>query len=407
VSSPTSASNRIETLDLVRGIAICGLVPINGIEFGFGSTELIYPLGFSEIDRVVWMLVMGLGCGKFATLFAALFGAGMILFCDRAEVAGRPAASIYLPRLGWLFVFGMLHAYLVWHGDILVTYAVTGFVLFWCRRWSATVFLVVGCALMVTFVVPLIVGAVICHFVDFSRVVDDWGEMREAIRSEAEKEGAAFTGGWTEQMKTRAFYAFFTQVLGIPFYLFWFAGMMMCFGMALMKSGFFDGGWSAARLRMTNAFLLGLGLPLSVGADAVNNFVDPSPVPLVWGYTALFAGMPLVAFGYAGLAVMWSRRGRPGVLRRGFAAVGRMALTNYIAQSLVLGFIYYGHGLGLRARLDFYEAMLIAPAFWTVQMAVSVWWLGRFQFGPLEWLWRRLTYGSISSSERRMPPSIP
>ncbi len=407
MSSPAIGSNRIEALDLVRGIAVCGLVPINSIEFGFGSMEMIYPIGFSETDRVVWMLVMGLGCGKFATLFAALFGAGMILFCERAEASGRSPGSIYLPRLGWLFFFGMLHAYLLWHGDILVSYSITGFVLFWCRKWTAKVFLIVGCALMVSFVAPLILGAIICHFVDFSQFENDWAEIRESILSEGEKETKALTGTIADQMKTRALYAFFTQLLGIPFYLFWMAGMMMCFGMGLMKSGFFDGGWSVQRLRNTTVSLLVIGLPLTVGGYAVFALADPSPAPLVWAYSALFAGLPLVAFGYAGWGVIWSRRGRSSLLRRGFSAVGRMAFTNYIAQSLILGLIYYGHGLGLRGELDFYEAMLIAPIVWAVQMAVSLWWLGRFQFGPLEWLWRRLTYGAIVMRKQQLPPSIP
>src|SRR6056297_2458736 len=147
--------------------------------------------------------------------------------------------------------------------------------------------------------------------------------------------------------------------------------MMMCFGMALMKSGFFDGGWGAARLRITPALLLVAGLPLTVGGHAVFALAKPSLAPLIWAYAALLAGLPLVAFGYAGLAVIWSQRGDPGLLRRGFAAVGRMAFTNYISQSIILSLIYYGHGLGLRDELPFGQAMLIAPVIWAAQMAVS------------------------------------
>ncbi len=407
MSSPTIASNRIEALDLVRGIAVCGLVAINSIEFGFGSMELVYPLNISESDRALWTLVMGLGAGKFATLFAALFAAGMILFCDRAEASGRSPSGIYLPRLGWLLLCGVLHAYLLWHGDILVTYAVTGFVFFWCRNWSAKIFMIIGGALLATFVVPVILVAVVCHFVDFSQFGEETGEIMELIRAEGENETAALTGSWWEQMKIRAPYAFYMQLLGIPLYLFWVVAMNMCFGMALMKSGFFHGDWSKERLRKTTAFLLGLGVPLTVGGYAVFAFADPSVAPLVWAYAALVAGMPFVAFGYAGLGVMWSSRGEPGFLRRGFVAVGRMAFSNYIAQSVILGLIYYGHGLGLRVRLEFYEAMMIVPVVWLAQMLISVWWLGRFRFGPLEWLWRRLTYGSAGVRRRPTPPNLP
>lgn len=407
MNSPTLATQRIESLDLVRGFALCGLVLINGIDFGFGSTQLIYPLDYSEPDRALWAVVMGLGCGKFVTLFSALFGAGMLLFCERIEASGRRAASVYLPRLGWLLLFGMLHAYLLWHGDILVTYALTGFVLFWCRNWSAKVFAIIGGVLAAMFVIPTVLGAVASHFVDFSQFSEGANGIMDSIRAEEEKETEALTRSWGEQMKVRALYAFVVQLLGIPLYLFWFAAMNMCFGMALFKSGFFTGGWSRDRVRKWTAITMAAGLPLTLGGYAVFAFVTPSPVPLLWSYTALLAGMPLVAFGYAGLGVMWSERGDPGFLRRGLVAVGRMAFTNYIAQSVVLGLIYYGHGLGLRGQLDFREALLIVPAVWLAQMFVSVWWLKRFRFGPLEWLWRRLTYGSAAVRKRPTPPSLP
>jgi len=407
VKTPLPGSNRIEALDLIRGIAVCGLFPINSIEFGFGSMLLIYPFDLSETDETLWMLVMGLGAGKFATMFAALFGAGMILFCTRTEASGRSAASRYLPRLGWLGAFGILHAYLIWHGDILVSYAVTGFVLFWCRNWSAKTFFIVGCALMLVFVLPMIPGAIICHFIDFAPMEEGWSEMLKSILAEEAKEMAALTGTWGEQMKARALYAFLIHLLGIPLYLFWFAGMMMCFGIAAMKSGFFDGGWSDQRIRKTTALLLVSGLPLTVGGYAVFAHAPPSPALLLWAYAAIFAGMPLVAFGYAGLGVIWSRHEAPGILRRGFAAIGRMAFTNYIAQSIILGLIYYGHGLRLAGQLEFHEAMMIAPAVWILQMITSTWWLNHFAYGPLEWLWRRLTYGSaVVFLRRRLPPPI-
>jgi uncharacterized protein len=315
VNTPLLERNRVEALDLVRGIAVCGLVPINSIDFGFSSMLLLYPLDLAGADRTLWMLVMGLGAGKFATLFASLFGAGMILFCGRAETSGRSAASRYLPRLAWLFVIGLLHAYLIWHGDILVSYAVTGFVLFWCRNWSAKVFFFIGSALLFTFVFPLVVGAVICHLVDIP-VMEEWSELAAAVRSEGVKETAALTGSWVEQMKFRAVYAFFIHLLGIPLYLFWLVAMFMCFGIALMKSGFFTGGWTDRRLIKTTGLLLVVGLPLTLGGYAVFAYIPPTPVRLLWAYTATFTGMPLVAYGYAGLGVMWSRRENAGVLRR-------------------------------------------------------------------------------------------
>ncbi|MEM9282790.1 MAG: DUF418 domain-containing protein [Verrucomicrobiota bacterium] len=400
MSSPTIASDRIESLDLIRGFAVCGLVAINGMDFGFGSMLLIHPFSISEGDHALWVAVMGFGSGKFATLFAALFGAGLLLFTQRAEASGRKAASLYLPRLGWLFFFGMLHAYFIWHGDILVSYAVTGFVLFWCRNWSAKVFLIIGCALFAYFVGPVILAAIISHWIDFTEMIpeEEWKRIFTSIESYEARDTAALTGSWAEQMKTRALYSLAIQLLGIPFYTFWVAAANMSFGMALMKSGFFTGGWSDNRLRKTTAILLSVGLPLALGGYSVFAFASPSPAPFFWAYAAFFAGMPMVAFGYAGIGVMWSQRGSPGVIRKGLIAVGRMAFTNYIAQSVILGLIYYGHGLGLRGQLEFHQAMMVVPVVWIAQMVVSSWWLSHFRFGPLEWLWRRLTYGSMRTA---------
>ncbi len=407
VNSPTLSTQRIESLDLIRGFAVCGLIAINGIEFGFGSIPLIYPLDFSEGERGLWAMVMGLGAGKFATLFSALFGAGLLLFCGRVEASGRSAASVYLPRLGWLLVFGMLHAYLLWHGDILVTYAVAGFVLFWCRNWSAKIFAILGGVLFGTMVIPMILGAVVSHFIDFEPFAENFEGIADAMRKEDANEAEAMAGSWSDQMRMRAIYAFFIQVLGIPFYLFWFAAMNMCLGMALFKSGFFSGGWPVERLRKVTFSVLGIGLLLTLGGYGVFAFADPEVLPLMWAYTSLLAGLPLVAFGYAGVGVMWSKREVFGWLKKGFTAIGRMAFTNYIAHSVILGFIYYGHGLSLRGQLNFYEAMLLVPTIALAQMLVSLWWLKRFRFGPLEWLWRRLTYGSSAVRGRPTPPKLP
>lgn len=407
MTAPTLETQRIEALDLIRGFAVCGLVLINSIEFGYGANPIVYPLDFSEGDRILWALVMGLGCGKFATLFGALFGAGMLLFCERAELAGRSPGRMYLPRLGWLLFFGILHAYLFWHGDILVSYAVAGFVFFWFRNWSAKVFFLIGGILLALFLVPFFASALACSFIDFSPYEDELKKFADMMRAEGEREIASFSGSWWEQMKARAFYAFVFQVLGIPLYLFWIVAMNFCFGMALMKSGFFRGEWAAEMLRRFTALLLSTGLPLALGGYFVFALADPAPATLLWAYSALFLGLPLVAFGYAGLGMIWSQQGEPGFLRRGFNAVGRMAFTNYISQSIILGLIYYGHGLGLRGQLNFHEVMMIVPTVWIAQMIVSVWWLKRFRFGPLEWLWRRLTYGSAGMIKRQGPPALP
>lgn len=416
--TPITTEDRNLALDVVRGFAVCGLAPMNSMDFAFDGDHYFTPGGIEGFQLVLWHIQMVLGSGKFMALFAMLFGAGLVLGAQRREAKGLSVAGFTAKRLGWLWFFGCLHGYLVWYGDILVTYAVTGLILFWCRKWGLRIQAVVG--LVMLGVIPLVVTAGMIFAwagdVDLSAAMEEevitefdaYVENREkAPRWDTEHEAWvawAMHGTWAEQMPVRALYTFFLHLLGIPFLTFWLSGGLMLIGMALFQSGFFEGRWRETSYRR----LAWIGILGGAGACMVFSFLNQLGG---WNWAGLFVhlnwiwwGTPLLALGYAAVLVRWCReadRGPLPWLKRGWAAMGRMAFSNYIGQTVSLSLIYYGHGLGLRGQLSYIGVMGVALALVVGQMAISVWWLKRFRQGPLEALWRRLTYGKVTSAGPR------
>lgn len=206
---------------MIRGVALCGLVPINILDFAPREDLFMSSAGLEGFELGLWFFVHLFGSGKFISIFAMLFGAGILLATAKADAAGEPVAGKYLKRLGWLGIFGLLHAYLIWHGDILVAYAVTGFVLFWCRKWKAKVHFLLGILMLGVFAAVVLAIAILLLLLapelDMTRMEEEWN-------ADLDQQVEALRGNWLEQMPIRALYAFAIQLLGIPLLVFWIAG---------------------------------------------------------------------------------------------------------------------------------------------------------------------------------------
>lgn len=420
--NPTSLQERFVSLDVLRGFAVCGLAPMNAMDFAFETDHYFSPGQIEGFPLVIWHGLMILGSGKFMALFALLFGAGLVLAAQRREEQGLPVTGFTLKRLAWLWFFGCLHAYLIWYGDILVTYAVTGAVVFWCRRWKPRTQTIVGLGMLGMFPLLMTIGMVFVWMsgIDLDQAMQEEisSPVAEVVETSGEIEGevseakefpdwdtehdawvsARMHGSWWEQMPVRAFYTLCLHLVGIPFLTFWLAGGLMMIGMALFQSGFFQGSWEPRRYRR----LARWGLIGGGGACLIFSVLNQLGG---WNWSGLFLhlnwawwGTPLLALGYAAVLIPWSRtegRGPVRWLRQGWAAMGRMAFSNYIGQTFLLSLIYYGHGLNLRGQVPFLTVLGIALTIAAVQMAISVLWLRRFRYGPLEWTWRSLTYGNL------------
>ena len=394
-ASPTTGTERIAAIDVLRGFAVLGILIVNMAGFARVPSAFMNPTiggAFDGLDVWIWATVYLFADTKFISIFSMLFGAGIAMMGERAAARGQSGTAFHYRRQLWLLVIGLAHAYLIWHGDILVAYALCGMLLYPLHRMRPRRLLWIGgCA--VAFVVPMwmLVGLSIPYWPEAERIAAaaEWAPPDNVLAAEI----AAFRGGWADQIAVRAPIAFAIETTAFLGLFIWRAGGLMLIGMALYKLGVLAATRSPAFYRRMTVIGLAAGLPL-----AAAGIVYKLHHGFAWERTMFqgtlfnYVGSVGVFLGYVGGVMLMVRFSALPELRARLAATGRMALTNYIAQSLICTFIFYGHGLGLFERVSAAGQMGIVAAIWLLQLAWSPWWLDRFRFGPMEWLWRTLTY---------------
>ena len=392
---------RYVTLDLIRGMAVMGILSVNIIIFATNQTAYMNPYALgtpSDGDLTLWAANMLLVDGKFRSLFSMLFGASMLLVMDRAEAGGASGPWTHVRRMVVLAVLGLMHAFLLWRGDILSAYALTGLVALIFARLEPVKMLVWAGLLAVMHIA--LFGAITATLVHQDQVahsaqatadiVRNWNANASSVFPTAAgvaQDKAIYDGSWqaiTAYEWSKRSAILFNNLVLMPDTL-----MLMLIGMAGYRSGFFTGQWDDARYRKIALWGIGIGLSghlVLVVADLMTRFY----VPLVLGgFLAAMTPFRIAqTLGYAALFVLWSRRDSAAVRR--VAAVGRTAFTNYIGTSIVCTAIFYGWGLGLYGDLDRVESWLVVPAVWALMLLWSKPWLERFRYGPFEWLWRSL-----------------
>lgn len=391
----TPAAERLDSLDLLRGFALLGILAMNMQSYAMPGAAYFFPLAWGDmggLNGAVWWITDVLADSKFIAIFSLLFGAGVVLMNDRAKAAGRGFASLHYRRMLVLLGFGLVHSYLMWSGDILVSYAVCGCFVFLFRnvRPSRT---------FATGVLLLAIGVTIMCLVGL--LAPTWPEEVQAdvasdfmsSPEELLEEQAAMKGGFASQNTVRFEETFGMHVVVIPSYMFWRASGTMLLGMALFKWGFLTG--RSRRRTYRTVLLLGVlvGLPLVIWGNLRSFAVDWDVIPTfltinVWNYTASL----LVAAAWISGLLLIREAGALDGLRERMAAMGRMALTNYLSQTFLAGLIFYGHGLGLFGDVSRVGQAGLVAAIWALQLWWSKWWMDRFRFGPVEWLWRSMVY---------------
>ena len=338
---------------------------------------------------------------KFMTMFSVLFGAGVCIFMERTTAKHHAAWKLQLSRMGWLLLIGLLHAYLIWYGDILVSYAVAGVVVALVRSWKPTTLFVVGIAVMLF--VPILFNSLVYLTVPYwpEEVVQQFQNTVNLESKENVAEIAAYTGSWLGQLSHRIPTSLMMHIFIGPVYIFWHAAGLMLMGMAAYKWGVLSAARSTKFYGMMIAVGMLIGLPL-VGAGVWFNTKhgwDPIRGMFLDGTWNLVGGR-FVAAAWIGLVMLICKRGVLPPVRKALASVGRMALTNYIGQSIICTFIFYGHGLGWFGQLERVELLYVVAAVWVFQIIFSILWLKSFRFGPLEWAWRCATYMQIQPLRR-------
>ena len=393
---------------MLRGFALFGILLMNIQSFAMPEAAYLIPAAYGDLtgaNRIVWWFSHLFADQKFMTLFSMLFGAGIVLMTAKAERGGKRSLGLHYRRMFWLLVIGLLHGYLLWSGDILVLYAVCGFILYWCRRWPARWQLATG---ILVFAVGPLVGLAGAQMLAFAppevraELVTDLWPPADVIQAEL----AAYRGGWRDQMAVRVPTTFEMETMAFLYWGLWRAGGLMLMGMALFKWGVFSGERSARFYTVLIAIGALVALPV-IAYGARQNFIqDWDPI-----YTRLGAGLPIQLLGQRVCQPGLRRRDRVLAARRlaargcseRVAAVGRTALTNYLAQTLLATFIFYGHGLGLFGSVTRAQQLLVVLGIWTIELIISPLWLRYFRFGPVEWLWRSLTYWRVQPMRRQLP----
>jgi uncharacterized protein len=398
---PTQSAERIELLDVLRGFALLGILIVNMVAFAHVTlAAATLPLSYATpVDRGASWLIRWLAEGKFYSLFAMLFGLGFILQLDRAEARGRRFMPAYLRRLAVLFAFGVLHGVFFWVGDILAIYAVLGLPLLLFRRtrprrlliWSAILLLLPTFLIATATVLLAAVRADPAAALQYETLL---AEQRAATQAEIARVAAVYGQGSFAEITAQRVQDLLQMWLFTLFILPNIFAMFLL-GVYLARQRIFHTP-EAHRgvLRRLCAWGFSLGLPLNaVYATGIETLVRSEPSgPLVVALLAQAVGAPLLALGYAaGLALLWQSPIWQPRLRL-LAPPGRMALTNYLLQSLIATWLFYGYGLGWFGKVGIAAGLGLTLAIYVLNVAISQWWLHRFRFGPAEWLWRTLTY---------------
>ena len=375
-------TDRLATLDAVRGLAVMGIFAMNVVDMAMPGYAYVDPYYYGGADGAnwwSWAIAYVLFDGKMRGLFTMMFGASMVLIAERAVDSGESAARVHYPRMAWLFVFGMVHAYLIWSGDILVLYALCGMIAFASWRWPPRLLLAIAVALMLLKLASGMVG--FSYLSDLERraaapgasaaTVSEWTTFRRDAapsRETVTEELMAYRGTWLQTEKARAAFAVEMQTSinpdSIPDTL-----ALMALGMALYRSGFFSGAWSQRsywRLVVAGfAVIVPLYVPLVRWIEATRF----SPVTLM-ATEALHLTLlrPILSLAWASLVILFVQSGQARWLAERLGAAGRMAFSNYLGTSIVGTTFFYGYGFGWFGHLERWQLGFIVLAMWSLML---------------------------------------
>jgi uncharacterized protein len=396
-AAPTAEQERIATLDVLRGFAVLGILVMNIQSYAMPLAAYLNPHALGPLegrDWWVWLAGHALADRKFINMFSMLFGAGVLLFASRVEARGEKSRALHYRRMLWLLLFGAAHAYLLWYGDILFTYAVCGMLIYPLRKRKPRTLLILGLLMMsIASAFYIFVGWSMKYWPPEEIVKleeENWHPPAELLARDTE----IYRGGWLEQMQERVPTSFFMQTQYLLMYELWRAGGLMLIGMALFKWGVLRGECSDGFYWRCIAAGALLGVPLTlygVWRDAQAGW--DIRYSFFMGPQFNYWSSVLTTLAYIGILALLVRKGAARWLTSRLAATGQMAFTNYIMHTLICTAIFYGHGMGLYNQVSRIGQVGIVLAVWLLQLVVSPLWLRQFRFGPLEWLWRSLTYG--------------
>jgi uncharacterized protein len=416
--APLTPSQRLVQLDFLRGVALLGVFLVNAAFF-FGTLgralDSSWTAHASTIDRVAWSFVSGICTFKFISLFSMMFGYGVALQMLRASEAGRSRTAFAIRRFGFLVLMGAVHGILMWHGDILFIYGVLGFAIALLAQAPAKVIFIFAACIGAAIALFTTVGVATMLLmpeggsfgampemqftqdqIDSARgfkAIQDSGYYNFMTTVWQAAEARAFSEGpWLDATTFRAFNWFIAASVA-PLGYGWQVLFMMLLGVGAMKIRFWDA--EQARVRSWVATIgLGVGLPISLGGVAV---VWATDFKVEWAWVLHDASTQLGAMllppAYA-VVIAASAARLPHAIVGAVAAAGRMPLTTYLSETLCATAVSYWWGLGWFGKLGAAQQLLTVFCIWVGLVVVARTWLSVFPMGPMEWIWRVVSYAS-------------
>jgi uncharacterized protein len=396
VLSPVQPEERIVVLDVLRGFALLGILVVNLP--GAAASGYAWAAGLDPFpawwDKTAEWIVNTFFAGKFNSIFSFLFGLGFTIQLTRAADRNANVTSVYLRRMGILFAIGVAHSLLVWDGDVLHMYALLGLVLLAIRGVSDKT---VGVLILLALLLPGMRSA-------YAAVTQEpWPIARESMPARYAEETRIYQSGTYAQQvqhryrQTAEIYGFITQLRGAVMF---YSSLLltMLFGFYVGRRRIIqDLSHHAVWIRKMMVWCLVAGLAAAAGGATIFLLLEPTGRSSMLGFLGgqLHAiQRPLLCLFYvAGIALLFMKSERCRKLFAPLATVGRMPLTNYLAQSVMFTTLFYSWGFGLYGRFGPAACLALTAVIFTIQVLYSRWWLERFRFGPLEWIWRGATYG--------------
>ncbi len=400
---PVQQKERVEILDLLRGFALLGILMVNMplMNAPFLTEMGAFALWTDSANQQASWIIDFFFTGKFYTLFSMLFGMGFYFFMKKANEAGNAVLGLFRRRLGWLLVIGVLHVVLLWYGDILVFYALFGFLMILFRKKSNKSLIIWAICILL---IPIVLSTLMVLIFKLALSIPEAAmEIESSFQASAAQMKQLFgraievysTGSFSEIVKMRL--REYGNILGGIFFFFPNVLAMFLVGMVLARKKVFED------LEANKPFfrkLLLYSLPVALAGNWLYAYytVQSSYISIDWEMVLSLIGHgfggPAMTFVYISLIVFCFQKGYVQWLTRAIQRTGRMALTNYLMQSVIATTIFFSYGLGLYGQVDIVEGMILTVAIYLIQVIWSHYWLRYYRFGPMEWLWRSLTYGS-------------
>lgn len=391
---------RLPSLDIVRGVAVMGILLLNIVSFAMPTAAYFNPRGYggSEgADLAAYLINFTLFDGRMRGLFSFLFGASLLLVTNRAEAKGESPASVHYRRMIWLLAFGLAHLWLVWDGDILAHYAIVGMFAYFLRDMPPHRLIGLG-------VVLVLFEIVVVAQIPYAIWMLEHVPANSAGAADAFQQLAAYNHDFGMPLPAeiaqdlalhRGPYGplFASRLDQNPLFLLMIYGAetlaYMLFGMAALRTGLLSGHWDRNQYRKGLLIGFGIGLPAYtlLAITLINSDFSLFSVGLAV-MTLPVLVRPFMILGWACLILLLAKPG--GALTTRIAAAGRMAFTNYLMTSLICTTLFYGYGLGWFGTLSRAQLYLVVLAMWALMLLWSKPWLARFRYGPFEWLWRSL-----------------